>query len=632
MGPREFLTDEEKENKIKIDTKFLKRVLSYLTPYRLTVAGIITVNVLYAGIGLLPALITSEIVDGALYQRDLHRLLMLILLQIATLIASSFLYLVQRYMNSWLSQQIIYDMKNQMYSHLQKMSHAFFTSERQGDVITRMTSDIEGVQSVVSDTLTSLVSNILVLITTAAALFSMNWKLAVIGIAVVPLLQIPSRLIAKKRWLLLKAAQEKKDELNQHVDETLSVSGSMLVKLYNREEQEKRRFRSISRSVTDFTLNEQRLGQKFVMLMQMFREFGPILIYLAGGILLIEGAGGGSLAVLSEGITVGTIIGAVALINRLYAPVSSLLNIQVTFTRSFALFERIFAYFDMETDIRNCDAPVHGDRVSGDISFSHVSFSYHPEKRILSDITFTVPKGKVCALVGPSGAGKTTITNLIPRLFDVTEGSVTIGGIDVRRYDLDDLRRSVGIVTQDTYLFNGTIRENLLYAKEDATEEELTAACRTADIYDFISKLPDGYDSMVGNRGLKLSGGEKQRLSIARVILKDPEILILDEATSSLDSIAESRIQEAIGPLLAGRTCLIIAHRLSTILSADQILVLGGGKILSRGTHKELLKRSPLYRTLYETQFLRNQKNDGSRQSDLPDPMNQMNQTADIIL
>ena len=339
MGPREFLTDEEKKNKVKVDKAFIRRITAYLLPYRLQVAGIILINVLYAGIGLLPALITAQIVDGALYQKDLQKLLILILLEILTLAVSSGLYLVQRYMNSWLSQQVIFDMKNQMYGHLQKMPHAFFTSERQGDIITRMTSDIEGVQSVISDTMTSLVSNIFVLITTAIALFSMSWQLAIVGIAVVPLMQIPSRLIAKRRWLILKASQEKKDELNQHINETLSVSGSMLVKLYNREDQEDQRFQTINREVTDLILKEQRLGQKFIMLMQLFREFGPILIYLFGGIILITCADGGNLFGFSSRLTVGTIIGSVALINRLYSPVSSLLNIQVTFTRSFALFE-----------------------------------------------------------------------------------------------------------------------------------------------------------------------------------------------------------------------------------------------------------------------------------------------------
>lgn len=605
LGPRGFLTDQEKQNKVKADPAFLKRIFSYLKPYKKQIAVIFIINILYAGIGLLPSIITAKIVDEALYQKNMHQLLILIVFDVVTLVSSGLIFMAQRYMNSWLSQQVIYDMKNQMYEHLQKMSHSFFTTERQGDVITRMTSDIEGVQTVITDTLTTLVSNILVVATTVAALFSMSWQLALVGIIMVPLLQIPAKSVSKKRWMLLKAAQEKNDELNQQINETLSVSGSMLVKLYNREDQEMERFRKINRAVTDITLKEQGAAQRFFAIMHMFTQFGPVLIYLVGGILLIAGYDDGQVRLFSGTLTVGTIIAVVALINRLYNPVSSLLDMQVNFTRSFALFERIFAYYDRKIDIQNCANPVKRRRISGDIAFLHVNFAYRPEKPILKDVNFVIPKGCSYALVGPSGAGKTTITNLIPRLFDTTEGMVSIDGIDVRKYDLDDLRRSIGIVTQDTYLFNGTIRENLLYAKSDATEEELTDACKKANIYDFIMSLPEQFDSLVGNRGLKLSGGEKQRVSIARVILKNPEILILDEATSSLDSISENYIQDAVEPLLKGHTSLIIAHRLSTVLSSDRILVVQDGQVLEQGTHRELLKNSAVYRELYETQFRR---------------------------
>lgn len=593
LGPR-FLSEEEKLNKPKVDAAFLKRIFSYLLPYKLQLAAIFLINFLYACIGLFPSLITARIVDDALYEKDLRLLLILIPLDAAALAGCGLIQMAQRYMNSWLSQQIIYDMKNQMYEHLQQMSHSFFTSEPQGDVITRMTSDIEGVQTVLTETLTTLVSNILVILTTAITLFTINWKLALVGILIVPLMQIPTRTIGKKRWKLLKQAQAKKDEQNQHISETLGVSGSMLVKLYNREDLENQRFRTINRAVTDITLKEQRASQRHMALMQMFTQFGPVLIYFVGGILLIGG---------SATLTVGVIIAVVALIQRLYTPVSSLFNIQVNLTRSFALFERIFDYYDREIEIQNCAAPVHCDRVQGDIDFSHVNFAYRSARPVLRDVSFTIPKGCTYALVGPSGAGKSTITNLIPRLFDPTSGSVRINGIDVRKYDLYDLRRSIGIVTQDTYLFNGTIRENLLYAKEDATQEELERACRTANVHDFIMSLPEQYDSLVGNRGLKLSGGEKQRVSIARVILKNPTILILDEATSSLDSISESCIQDAVEPLLKDRTSLIIAHRLSTILSADRILVIQDGQIVEQGTHQELLERSSIYTELYETQF-----------------------------
>jgi len=327
----------------------------------------------------------------------------------------------------------------------------------------------------------------------------------------------------------------------------------------------------------------------------MFTQLGPLLIYFAGGWFIIRH--------VDSALTVGTITATVALINRLYRPVESLLNLQVDFTRSLALFTRIFDYFDMEVSIKN---PENGQKPpvkEGDVRYEHVAFSYSPDKPLLTDVDFTVPAGQMYAIVGPSGSGKSTVVNLIPRLYDVCAGRVTVAGVDVRDFDLDYLRSCVGVVTQDTYLFNGTIRENLLYAKPDATEAELEAACRAASIHDFIVNQPQGYDTEVGNRGLKLSGGEKQRISIARVILKDPQILILDEATSALDSISENAIQDALETLMQGRTSLVIAHRLSTILKADRILVVANGTIAESGGHEELLQRGGIYRELYETQF-----------------------------
>ena len=383
--------------------------------------------------------------------------------------------------------------------------------------------------------------------------------------------------------------------MNQLINETLSVSGSLLVKLFTREKREYERFVAVNEEVTQLALKEERSGRWFRVVMGMFTQIGPLLIYFAGGWFIIHD--------LDPTLTVGTVTATVALINRLYRPVESLLNIQVDFTRSLALFSRIFDYFDREIAISTPEKTLTPSFEGADIRFYHVRFGYEPEKEILKDIDFTVPASRMYAIVGPSGSGKSTIINLIPRLYDVWGGAVTIGRVDVRDMDLTYLRSQIGMVTQDTYLFNGTIRENLLYAKEDATEEEIVAACKAASIHDFILKQPDGYETMVGNRGLKLSGGEKQRLSIARVILKDPKILILDEATSALDSISESAIQEALETLMAGRTSIVIAHRLSTILAADEILVLSGGVIQERGTHDSLLAQGGVYKELYETQF-----------------------------
>ena len=595
LGPRGFLTDEEKQNMPKVTKSLLLRILSYLKPYWLQFLLVFAAILLSAGIGLLPSIITGRVVDEAISGRNMQLLVKLLLMAFATLVSSQVIGVLESYINAWISQRIIFDMKNQMYDHLQHMPHSFFTSEKQGDIITRMNTDISGVSSVISGTLSSIVSNVCVVVTTLVALFTMSWKLAIVGIIVIPLLILPTKSVGKTRWKLLTESQEKNDEMNQLINETLSVSGSMLVKLFTREKKEYERFVNVNEEVTQLALKEQRSGKWFMVIMGMFTQLGPLLIYFAGGWLMISKG--------DPTLTVGVITATVALINRLYRPVQSLLNIQVDFTRSLALFTRIFDYFDKENTIVSKPDGKRPDMKCADIDFDHVSFSYTPEKTLLTDIDFTVPGGQMFAIVGPSGSGKSTVVNLIPRLYDVCGGKVTVSGEDVRDIDLTYLRECIGVVTQDTYLFNGTIRENLLYARDDATQEEIEAACRTASIHDFIVNQPDGYNTMVGNRGLKLSGGEKQRLSIARVMLKNPDILILDEATSALDSISENAIQDALEVLMKGRTSIVIAHRLSTILKADRILVVKDGVIAEQGTHEELLAAGGVYRSLYETQF-----------------------------
>ena len=595
LGPKGFLTEEEKQNMPKVTKELLLRILSYLKPYWLQFLFVFVAILLSATVGLLPSIITGRIVDQALVGQDLALLVQLLIMAFCALGVSQLIGVLESFINSWISHRIIFDMKNQMYRHLQYMPHSFFTTEKQGDIITRMNTDISGVSTVISGTLSSIVSNTATVVTTLVALFSMSWQLALVGIAVIPLLILPTRSAGKTRWMLLSESQTKNDEMNQVTNETLSVSGSMLVKIFTREEDEYEKFVKVNNEATEIALKERRSGKWFMVVMGMFSQVGPLLIYFVGGLLIINR--------WDTALTVGTITTTVSLINRLYRPVESLLNLQVDFTRSLALFTRIFDYFDRENTITSPENGRKPDVVMQPIVYDHVAFSYDPAKPLLTDVNFTVPGGKMYAIVGPSGSGKSTVVNMIPRLYDVLGGRVTIAGVDVRDFDLKYLRQCVGVVTQETYLFNGTILDNLRYAREDATMEEIEAACRIANIHDFLMKQPDGYLTQVGNRGLKLSGGEKQRLSLARVILKDPKILILDEATSALDSISENAIQDALEKMMKGRTSIVIAHRLSTILKADQILVVKDGIISEQGTHEELLRLGGTYRELFETQF-----------------------------
>ena len=459
-----------------------------------------------------------------------------------------------------------------------------------------MTSDIDGVQRVISSTFTTILSNAITLVAALVLMYRENWVLATVGVLVVPLFVIPTRFAGKTRWELTREAQECNDEINGILNETLSVSGQLLVKLFCKEEHEYKKYEDANRRMIRLNIRESMAGRWFFVVIHTFSSVGPMLLYLVGGILMMR---------YDADLSVGDVTVMVALLGRLYGPVNTLLNIQVEWIRSMALFTRIFEYFDMPVEIQNPRVPSRPARVDGSVAFKHVDFSYDAERQILHDVSFELKAGRSVAIVGPSGSGKSTMINLIPRLYDVTGGSVEFCGVDVRKLDLTALRSHIGIVSQETYLFNGTIRENLLYAKPNATEAELIAACDKANILDFIQKQELGFDAMVGNRGLKLSGGEKQRLSIARVLLKDPSLLIFDEATASLDSISESKIQEAIDPIIASRTSILIAHRLSTILAADEILVVKDGRIVERGQHGELVRAGGVYTELYETQFKR---------------------------
>ncbi|MBR3358329.1 MAG: ABC transporter ATP-binding protein [Solobacterium sp.] len=593
-GNRGFLTEEEKANAPKVTKELLVRIFSYLAPYWKQFVLVLVCIIISSIMSLMPSVLTGRIIDEGLIGRNLDILIKLIILSLAVTLGSNLIGVLESYLNTWIAQHITYDMRNKMFAHLQKMSQRFFTTNNQGDIITRMTSDIAGVQQIITSTFTSILSNSITLVVALVAMYQKNWILATVGILIVPLFTLPTRKAGKTRWTLTREAQECNDEINGILNETMSVSGQMLVKLFGREKYEYDRYETANRRMIDLNIRENMAGRWFRVVITTFSSIGPMALYLVGGILMMK---------YNSDITVGDITVLVALLGRMYGPVNSLLNIQVDWIRSMALFTRIFEYYDMPVEIDNNDKAIIPAETHGNIEFKNVWFQYDPERMILKDISFTLKEGDCVAIVGPSGSGKSTTINLIPRLYDVTQGSVTFDGIDVRDLDLAYLRSNVGVVTQDTYLFNGTIRDNLLYAKADATEGEIIDACQKANIWEFIQNQPDGLNTIVGNRGLKLSGGEKQRISIARVLLKDPAVIIFDEATASLDSISEKAIQDAIDPLIDERTSILIAHRLSTILAADEILVIKDGQIVEHGQHEELIETSSVYKELYETQF-----------------------------
>ena len=590
-----FLTEEEKQNSPKITLRLLKRMFSYLVPYWKQLIVSVLAIIISSVFGVFPTILTGRIIDEGLLEQNLPVLIRLIALSFGVLIIANLISVVESYVNVWMAENITFDMRNKMYSHLQRMSHRFFTTSKQGDIITRMTSDIGGVQSVLTGTWTSILQNFATLTVALVTMYTKSPILATIGIVVVPLFILPTKRVGKRRWEITLESRKHNDDINQILNETLSVSGQLLSKLFVTENYEFDRYQEANKQMIRLNIKESMAGKWFRVVINVFTNIGPMLIYLVGGILIIEYG--------NTDLTIGDITVMVALLGRMYGPVNSLLNIQVDMIRSMALFDRIFEYFDLPVEIDNDPQALRPESFAGELAFEEVSFHYDPDQPILNNVSFELKPGSSVAIVGPSGAGKSTIINLIPRLYDVTGGRILLDGVDIRKLDLAFLRQHIGVVTQDTYLFNGTIRENLLYAKPDATQAEIEQACREANIHAFISGLPKGYDTVVGNRGMKLSGGEKQRLSIARIILRKPGLIIFDEATSSLDSISEHAIQEAIEPILAKSTSLIIAHRLSTILSADEILVLEKGKIVERGDHETLVKKGGIYTMLYNTQM-----------------------------
>lgn len=589
-GSRFYRETDEKPN---ITKGLILRIISYFKPYwKLMIVMSFTI-IITSALGVVPSILTKNIIDIALPKSNLKLLVYYIVLSFSILLGTNLISVGQSYLNTLISKNIIRDLRAEMYQHMQNMSLKFFSNVKTGEISSRINNDIGGIESVFSNTFISILQGVFVFVTTAVTLFYTNWMLAIVSLLTLPLFLAPTRKVGKSRWKIATETQAKLAELTTIITETLNVSGTMLIKLFTKEKDKNREFEKVNNEVTRLGIHETVVGRWFIMTLQTFVSIGPMLIYLFGGIFLIK----------YHSITIGGIVMFVTLVSRLYGPVNTFANINVDIVRSMALFERIFQYFDLKSEVVEKPDAVRAGSFKGDIQFENVTFSYNEKSQTLKNVNLSIRPGQMAAFVGPSGAGKTTITYLVPRLYDVTGGSVMIDGVNIRDMSLDSLRGQIGMVTQDTYLFNTTIRENLLFARPEATQDEIVSACTTANIHDFIASLPEGYDTIVGDRGIKLSGGEKQRLSIARTLLKNPRIVIFDEATSSLDSNSEMLIQQAVKPLFKSRTSLVIAHRLSTIMSADIIYVVKGGEIAEQGTHAELLQAGGVYKELYDKQF-----------------------------
>ena len=570
-----------------------RRLAAFFLPYWRAELLTLACIVVGAALGLAPPLFTKYLIDDAIPAASMRAVLLGVGGMIGAALVAGLVGVYQGYLNSLVGEGIMRDIRTSMVAHLHRMSLPFFTNTKTGEIMNRVSNDVDSVDNIVTGTLVTIITNIAVMATTVVTIFLLDWRLALLALAVVPLMIVPLGPIGRRMYEIRKGTRERRDEIESLTQETLSISGIVLMKSFVREAFEQLRFYDSATRLMGLEIRLAMVGRWFMGAINAMVIIGPALVWVGGAWLAIHG-----------GLTVGTIVAFVAYFGRLYSPASALAGVQVQVVSALAVFERIFEYLDMP--VENAAESAHAielPRLRGEIEFRNVSFSYDGERQTLREVTFHVAPGQVAALVGPSGGGKTTITNLIPRFYLPTSGAVLVDRTDVRDATLASLRRDIGIVTQETYLFHDTIAANLRYGKLDATDAELVAAGKAANIHALIASLPSGYQTMVGERGHKLSGGERQRLAIARVLLKDPRILILDEATSSLDSHNEAMIQAALEGVMRGRTSLVIAHRLSTILKADVIFVVEDGRIVESGRHAELLARGGPYARLYREQF-----------------------------
>ena len=602
-----------------LSSPMLRRTIRLFRPYRFQVVSVAVLILVTASIGVINPLLIRTVFDSGLFPSsggpDLQLLWILAAVMTSIAIANGIMGVIQTYMTNHVGQSVMRDLRDSVYAHLQGMSLGFFTSTRTGEIQSRISNDVGGIQAVVTSTLTDTLSNTVIFLSTLVAMLILSWQLTIVAVATVPFFFALTKYVGKKRRAVTSEAQRSMAEVTAITQETLSVSGIMLAKLFGRQTQEMANFHRHNQELSDLAVRQQMIGHSFFAVVMTFLSISPAFIYLLAGYMM-SGSG-------SPAVTAGTIIAFTTLQSRLYFPVGRLLQVSVELQSSFALFERIYGYLDLKQDIVDSPdaSPLDLERVSGGITFDSVRVNYarsygepsdenseqelEEESRLwaLDGVSLKIPPGQLAAFVGPSGAGKTTLAYLVPRLYDVTEGSVSIDGTDVKEIRQVDLAAVIGFVTQDSYLFHDTMEKNLLYARPEASRDEMIEAAKAAFIHDRIMEMPEGYDTFVGERGFRLSGGERQRLSIARVILHQPRVLILDEATSALDTASERYVQSALQPLMRDRTTMVIAHRLSTIIAADVIYVVDRGRIVEHGPHDQLLAYGGLYANLYREQF-----------------------------